>query len=482
MAALRSKGLATPALKPTIRSNVPSIPSPASPVPSTSSSTFSSSLLPVSPPKPVPHKKPEALVGLGLKNTPPGSPRSPIIRNGAAVVTTNLNESVLTSNEGSSNGDRSPVSPTTTFGGQFPSLDELENRFSSNNPYSSPTLRPTISAPSPTPTITMDEPPIRSSRPPLPPTPRAVNGYGVQLSEEEHRVREASRAEAMAKLSGNISPPLRPYAPPPVSNGSRNSYQPSQQQQQQYSPSFDPISLPPAGPSISPKLSSQFSSSYSNEILPAELYTILAGALNSPNGPRILLLDVREREDYERERIKGETVCLEPVILRNGVSSIDLESSLSVSPSHESLIFNSRHTYDRVVIYDQSSTSLPNSVPPSTSSAAQHQLYNLTSAIYEREFRKSLKKQPVLLVGGWEAWKTVVGIKGMIGMGVSIGIADGVRAEVNPAEIIEDRRRIGVDDLGRIEAKKANRETMVISPDYRNGHSNVSQPKLIYLQ
>lgn len=95
-----------------------------------------------------------------------------------------------------------------------------------------------------------------------------------------------------------------------------------------------------------------------------------------------------------------------------------------------------------VVVYDRSSSSLPSSQPTSTSSEAQRVLWNLLSAIYEREFVKGLRRQPLLLAGGWEAWEKQVGAPGIVGAGAV--------------------SRAQHEEVDRAEAKKANRRAAVL--------------------
>lgn len=66
------------------------------------------------------------------------------------------------------------------------------------------------------------------------------------------------------------------------------------------------------------------------------------------------------------------------------------------------MFFNNRDKFDLVVLYDNDSTTLGalNSKSP---------LSVLWKAIYETEFRKMLKQVPVLMLGGFEAWKRDVG-------------------------------------------------------------------------
>lgn len=103
-----------------------------------------------------------------------------------------------------------------------------------------------------------------------------------------------------------------------------------------------------------------------------------------------------------------------------------------------------------VVIYDRASLMTPNFAPPSTSPEAQRVLWTLNSAIYEREFYKSLKRQPVLLKGGWEAWEKYVGAKGIVRDGEA------------PAAVEGARRRPSLEESGQLEAKKAHRKASIV--------------------
>jgi ubiquitin carboxyl-terminal hydrolase 8 len=146
------------------------------------------------------------------------------------------------------------------------------------------------------------------------------------------------------------------------------------------------------------------------------------------------------------------------------IKSSGLESALSLSPKHEQALFAARNCYDMVVIYDRASLTTPNSVPPSTSPEAQRVLWTLNSAIYEREFYKSLKRQPVLLKGGWEAWEKYVGAKGIV--------RDGEEA---PGAVEAARRRPSLEESGQLEAKKAHRKASIV-PGGFSGASLVKNP------
>lgn len=71
-----------------------------------------------------------------------------------------------------------------------------------------------------------------------------------------------------------------------------------------------------------------------------------------------------------------------------------------IAPKHEGAIFGNREKFDLVAVYDESSQSFgPRNSPLSV----------LVGAISEYAFRKILKRMPMMLVGGIEAWRREVG-------------------------------------------------------------------------
>ena len=69
-------------------------------------------------------------------------------------------------------------------------------------------------------------------------------------------------------------------------------------------------------------------------------------------------------------------------------------------------MFCNRHKFDLVAIYDDASeTPGPPDAP----------LSKLERAIYETAFCKILKRVPVLLIGGLEAWKREFGERELVG-------------------------------------------------------------------
>ena len=71
-----------------------------------------------------------------------------------------------------------------------------------------------------------------------------------------------------------------------------------------------------------------------------------------------------------------------------------------IAPRQETSLFDNRDKFDLVTVYDGSSKSFGDANTP---------LSTLVRAISEQAFRKILKRMPMMLVGGIEAWKKEVG-------------------------------------------------------------------------
>ncbi|CAG8748745.1 5035_t:CDS:2, partial [Cetraspora pellucida] len=85
--------------------------------------------------------------------------------------------------------------------------------------------------------------------------------------------------------------------------------------------------------------------------------SVLRDLLDSTEDPsRILVLDVRHRAAFDSGHIKTKNiVCLDPIILTDEISSINLESKLVVGPEFERKLFADRHNFDLVVYHDHDS-------------------------------------------------------------------------------------------------------------------------------
>ncbi|GAA5871076.1 hypothetical protein JCM3774_005104 [Rhodotorula dairenensis] len=352
-----------------------------------------------------------------------------------------------------------PPSPTQ-FEDTFPSLDDFEKRIDPadlGNLAPSRTRSSTVSSDTfQLPSVPTSDPgsapasssssnaskPTRRAPPPHPPKPQYLDEQTFRREQQQRADHMAKHAAGLGNTPLSTSPPNsgRIDVPSALVPGRRSSATAPA------SPVVSGQATPPlpAGPRKGLKIP------FATDVRPLELWQyIQTPQSENGEGPRVLLLDVRSREEYERGRVRGETVCLEPIVLRNGVRSVDIEDALSLSPPQEAALFNARNRYDIVVIYDRSSASLPTTAPTSTSSDAQRTLWNLVNAIYEREFSKHLARQPILLRGGWEAWEKQVGLKGCVGT----HIASGSAAEQE-----------------RIDLKKTNRRATVVSYPGENGH------------
>lgn len=71
-----------------------------------------------------------------------------------------------------------------------------------------------------------------------------------------------------------------------------------------------------------------------------------------------------------------------------------------IGPRQEASLFGNRDKFDLVAVYDHSSTTFGSEKSP---------LNVVVRLIYEQAFRKMLKRSPIMLVGGFEAWKRDIG-------------------------------------------------------------------------
>jgi ubiquitin carboxyl-terminal hydrolase 8 len=123
---------------------------------------------------------------------------------------------------------------------------------------------------------------------------------------------------------------------------------------------------------------------------------------------RILHVDLRSRDQFDAGHIMSQSIiCIEPVTLRRGISGEEIADSMVVAPDAELALFNRRQTFDLVIFYDQSSTK----VNPFNNSGneMENSLHNFTSAVYDFGYEKRVKRRPMLLVGGLDAWVDLMG-------------------------------------------------------------------------
>ncbi|TRM57899.1 hypothetical protein BD626DRAFT_513251 [Schizophyllum amplum] len=199
---------------------------------------------------------------------------------------------------------------------------------------------------------------------------------------------------------------------PRVSNGSTGSHLDQRIGDSKVSPSFSLKNLPlsierpsstPIPPTVNTFTSRPASPSSpvavdwpkSNLATPKELLSYL-------REHKVLLIDVRNQAEFEREHIKAlAVVCVEPLILqRANVSADTIDDALNVAAGVQLSCFRMREKFDLVVMYDRSSTSFERGSP----------LYVLNDAIYVTYMGpKPLKRPAMMLIGGIEAWRREFG-------------------------------------------------------------------------
>ncbi|WVQ95581.1 hypothetical protein IAU59_002678 [Kwoniella sp. CBS 9459] len=140
----------------------------------------------------------------------------------------------------------------------------------------------------------------------------------------------------------------------------------------------------------------------------------------------VLIIDVRSQEEFQRgyvgreyeARAKVDIVWIDPlVLLRDGMTSQRLEDSLSLAPESHRVAFERRDQYDVVVVYDAKSKTWPKKDQDSKAAATAR----LWDIIYEHEFSKKLQRTPVLINGGYEAWREFIKMRAMTHMNNAAG-------------------------------------------------------------
>lgn len=127
----------------------------------------------------------------------------------------------------------------------------------------------------------------------------------------------------------------------------------------------------------------------------------------------VLVIDVRSREEFDQGHIFAKSIiCIEPLGLKSGISAEELEDRLVVSPGAEQALFERRNEFDLVVYYDQKtrSTAFLTGAPTGNDAFALRALHD---TIYEFNYYKPLRRPPVMLLGGIEAWEDLVGRNGL---------------------------------------------------------------------
>ncbi|KAF1997313.1 cysteine proteinase [Amniculicola lignicola CBS 123094] len=127
----------------------------------------------------------------------------------------------------------------------------------------------------------------------------------------------------------------------------------------------------------------------------------------------VLLIDVRSREDYDAGHIYvNQIVCVEPTALREGYSAEQLQDRLIVSPDEELAYFDKRNEFDLVVYYDEC-TKTSSFLTKYNRNEKETALKRLYDTLYEFNLEKPLKRPPIFLMGGLDAWADLVGTQAL---------------------------------------------------------------------
>ena len=179
------------------------------------------------------------------------------------------------------------------------------------------------------------------------------------------------------------------------SSASYSAPNPSSSQSNDYFPQTTPNATNgrPPPPSTARRRSSNIP--LEKSINPAKLYDILR--FNT------LLIDFRPRPSFDTGHINAPNIlCIEPFLVRQGMSAEQLESNLVLSPESEQLLFAQRDEFDLVVYYDQD-TEGENFLSRPRGEAEARMKY-LHEALSEFNVEKPLHRPPMLLEGGVTAW------------------------------------------------------------------------------
>lgn len=127
----------------------------------------------------------------------------------------------------------------------------------------------------------------------------------------------------------------------------------------------------------------------------------------------VLLIDVRSRSEYDSGHIFVHSImCVEPASLQDGFSAEQLQDRLVISPDEEQVMFDRRNEYDLVVYYDESSktSGFLQKYNPNENELALKRLYDTLQEFNEE---KPLKRPPIFLMGGIDAWADLVGTQAL---------------------------------------------------------------------
>lgn len=127
----------------------------------------------------------------------------------------------------------------------------------------------------------------------------------------------------------------------------------------------------------------------------------------------VLVIDVRSREEFDSGHIFVRAImCVEPTALQDGCSAEQLQDRLVLSPDEEQIMFDRRSDYDLVVYYDES-TKTSDFLYKHNRTEKEMALKRLYDTLHEFNADKPLRRPPIFLMGGIDAWTEMLGAQGL---------------------------------------------------------------------
>ncbi|KAI9736570.1 MAG: ubiquitin-specific protease doa4 [Claussenomyces sp. TS43310] len=124
---------------------------------------------------------------------------------------------------------------------------------------------------------------------------------------------------------------------------------------------------------------------------------------------RVLLVDLRDRALFDAGHIMSHSIiCIEPIVLRREITAEEVGQSIILSPESEHRLFEKRHEFDVLVYYDQASTS--DDQGTASQGGYKFALRDFGRAVYDYDFDQPMKRRPMLLIGGLDAWIDLMGL------------------------------------------------------------------------
>ncbi|KAJ2666411.1 ubiquitin-specific protease doa4 [Coemansia sp. RSA 1199] len=161
------------------------------------------------------------------------------------------------------------------------------------------------------------------------------------------------------------------------------------------------MAVSPTLPSIDETADSDLSAT---TCTPHELHELIEQSRTNPhNRPSILLLDVRPPQEFQRGRINHpHIVNIDPQTLGAKCSSSDVAAL--IGSEEQRVWFRGLDGFDVVVYVSRAMHSFSD-----TGSWERAPLEVLNSAVYHCEYKRPLRRPPLFLIGGFEAWVGEVG-------------------------------------------------------------------------